>query len=64
MKKKPEFPDEIVLGVGYPWQFHKSGHAEIKLSKSSIGDKLEKLRFIDAPFNTDIKYRLILRRVK
>lgn len=65
MEKKPEFPNEVVLGVGYPWAIGVDHYEHISLCKAPQGLHLEKLIFPKELWHKDVpKYELILRRVK
>lgn len=66
MKKKPvEFPDEVVLGIGYPWAIGVNKYEQISLCKAPQGLHLETLIFPKELWNDNVpKYELILRRVK
>lgn len=66
MKKKPvEFPDEIVLGIGYPSSAGSSIYKEIGLSNTKSKWKRKNLKIPEVLFDYDApKYELILRQIK
>lgn len=64
-KKQVEFPDEVVLGVGYPWAIGIDKYEQVSLCKAPKGLQFESLAFPKELWHDSIpKYELILRRVK
>lgn len=59
-----EFPNRIVLGVGYPWAMGNGPYHEVAMREDFIGGRNKQLKWPKTLWSPDVpQYRLVLERV-